>query len=61
MLPTMQAGTVEGEESRSECVKSEMFVWSPRGRDQLWGGMYRHEFQGRVELDMEIWVLAIDR
>ena len=31
MLPTMQAGTVEGEESRSERVKSEMFVWSPRG------------------------------
>ena len=23
--------------------------------------MYRHEFQGKVELDMEIWVLAIDK
>lgn len=40
----MQAGTVESEESRSELVKSEMFVWSQGGEIKS-GEECRHEFR----------------
>ena len=47
MLPTVQAGTVEGEESRSERVKPEMFARSPRG--EIKSGEERIDMNSRGE------------